>query len=124
VDLGYVLMGRTRFDLRVLRGTNYSLEAQPFFLQTTYGGEVLHNVFGPIDLIARASREHLEYESIPERLMVAHTMEIDRYGGAIAIRAAERMRLTLNYEVAERDGLLPDRYFERTRFYTTISYGF
>jgi hypothetical protein len=125
VDITYVLMGRTRFDVRVLRDTNDSLEAQPFYVETTYGGEVLHNVFGPIDLIARASREHLDYESVPDRLMPAHTLLITRYGGAAAIRAAERLRLALNYDVAEREGaLLPDRYFERTRLYTTITYGF
>jgi hypothetical protein len=125
VELGYVLMGRTRFDVRVLRDTSYSLEAQPFFVQTTYGGEVLHNLFGPIDVIARASREALAYPDLPERLLTAHTVDVNRYGGGVAIRAAERVRMTLNYEFSERLGAaLPDRHYERERFYTTVTYGF
>jgi hypothetical protein len=125
VDIGYVLMGRTRFDARILRDTVDSLEAQPFYVQTTYGGEILHNVFGPVDVIGRASREKLDYESLPDRLIPAHTLDVNRYGGALAIRAAERVRLTLNYEFSERQGgVLPDRHYERERFYTTISYGF
>jgi hypothetical protein len=125
VDIGYVLLGRTRFDLRVLRDTNYSLEAQPFYVQTTYGGEVLHNLFGPVDVIARASRETLDYDSLPERLVVAHTLHLNRYGGAIAVRAADRMRLSINYEFAQRLGdLTPDRHYERKRVYTAVTYGF
>ena len=118
-------MGRTRFDLRVLRDTNYSLEAQPFFVQTLYGGEILHNLFGPLDVIARASRETLDYQSIPEQLIEAQTLHVNRYGGAVAIRAAERVRLTLNYDFTRRLGTsLPVRQYERNRFYTTVSYGF
>ena len=125
VDIGYVLLGRTRFDLRVLRDTTYSFEAQPFFLRTTYGGEILHNLFGPVDLIARASRETLDYQDVPDRFILAHTANVNRYGGAVAIRAAERMKLSLNYEFVERlDASLADRQYERTRFYTTLSYGF
>jgi hypothetical protein len=125
VEIGYVLLGRTRFDARVLRDTTYSLEAQPFFVQTLYGGEILHNVFGPLDVIARASHEMLDYERLPDRLSAAHTVDVNRYGGAIAIRAAERMRLTLNYEFTERLGeLFRDRHYERERFYTTVTYGF
>ncbi len=125
VDVGYVLMGRTRFDVRFSRDTSYSLEAQPFFLQTTYGGEILHNLFGPVDVIARASRETLDYDSLPELLVAAQSLNVNRYGGAISIRAAERMRLSINYDFTERLGdLLPDREYERKRLYTTVTYGF
>ena len=125
VEIGYVLLGRTRFDGRILRDTSYSLEAQPFYVQTTYGGEVLHNLFGPVDLIGRASRERLDYQSLPDGSAAAYTMDVNRFGGAMAIRAAERVRLTLNYEFTERlGGPVADRNYERERLFTTISYGF
>jgi hypothetical protein len=125
VEIGYVLLGRTRIDGRLLRDTSYSLEEQPFYVHTTYGGEVLHNLFGPVDVIGRVSREKLDYQSIPDRLLVGYTMDVNRYGGAIAIRAAERVRLTLNYEFTERlGGVHPDREYERERLFTTVSYGF
>lgn len=125
VELGYVLLGRTRFDARILRDTSYSIEAQPYYVQTTYGGEILHNLFGPVDVIGRIAHETLDYPSIPEQAIVGYTLELNRYGGAIAIRAADRVRLTFNYEYAERLGAqFPDRYYERERLYTTVSYGF
>ena len=125
VEIGYVLLGRTRFDGRVLRDTSYSLEAQPFYVQTTIGGEVLHNLFGPVDVIGRVSRERLDYQSLPDRSVVAYTLDVNRYGGAVAVRAAERVRFTLNYEFTERlGGPVPDRNYDRQRLFTTISYGF
>jgi hypothetical protein len=125
VEIGYVLLGRTRFDVRVTRDTSQSLEAQPFFVRTIYGGEVVHNLVGPLDVIARASREGLSYDSLPDRLLTAHTVELNRYGGALAVRAAERVRFTVNYEFSERlSAVLPDRQYDRERVYTTISYGF
>jgi hypothetical protein len=125
VDMGYVLLGRTRFDARILRDTSYSLEAQPFYVQTTYGGEVLHNLFGPVDIIGRIAREILDYDSLPGQSLGGYTLNVNRYGGAVAIRAGERSRLTFNYEFAERvGGLLPDHLYERERVYTTVTYGF
>jgi hypothetical protein len=125
VEIGYVLMGRTRFDVRVLRDAAASLEAQPYFVQTTYGGEILHNLFGPVDVIGRASHEWLEYPDLPEQNITAHTLDVNRYGGAVAIRPTDRVRLTFNYEFTERLGVqLPDRHYDRKRLYTTVTYGF
>jgi hypothetical protein len=125
VEVGYVLLGRTRLDARVLRETTQSIEAQPYYLGTTYGGEILHNLVGPIDVIGRASRELLEYPGIPERQIENDTLHLTRYGGGLAIRAADRLRFTINYEFATRRGVnVPLRNYDRTRAYTTITYGF
>jgi hypothetical protein len=125
VEVGYVLLGRTRLDARVLRETTQSIEAQPYYLRTTYGGEILHNLVGPIDVIGRASRELLEYPGIPERQIENDTLHLTRYGGGLAIRAADRLRFTINYEFATRRGVnVPLRNYDRTRAYTTITYGF
>lgn len=125
VDLGYVLMGRTRFDVRVARDTSYSFESQPYFLRTMYGAEVLQNLFGPVDVIGRGSWEKLDYPGVAERLLPADALEVLRYGGAVAIRAGRRSSLTLNYEYSERTaGLVADRRYERHRLYTTVIYGF
>jgi len=125
VELGYVLLQRTRFDVRVARDASYSFEAQPYFLQTLYGVEILHALFERLDVFASAAWETLDYPGIPERLLAANTLDVTRYGGGIAVRAAERIRVTLNYDIAERTGqLIPDRRYERRRLYTTITYGF
>lgn len=124
VELGYVLLGRTRFDTRIARDTSYSFEEQPYSLQTIYGGEILHNVFGPLDVIGRASWETLDYPGIPERNLPEDTLEITRYGGGLAIRPGTRVRLTLNYEVIDRVARLVERTYGRRRLYTTVTYGF
>lgn len=125
VDLSYVLLGRTRFDARVSRDTTYSLEQQPYFLQTVYGGEVTHNVIRPVDLIGRFTREWLDYPGIPERNLSPHLDHLNRYGGGVAIRPSERLRLSVNYEFAERvSGESVDLSFDRRRMYTVITYGF
>lgn len=125
VDLGYVLLGRTRFTGLFSRDTAYSLDTQPYYLRTNVGGEVLHHLVGPIDLIGRGTRETLDYPGLPERALPSYRTRLFRYGGALAIRAAERFRITLNYELAERDteSELP-LAFDRRRVYTTITYGF
>lgn len=124
VELGYVLLGRTRFDARIARDTSSSFEAQPYFLQTIYGGEILHNLVGPVDVIGRGSWETLDYPGIPERFLPEDQLKVTRYGGGVAIRPGERVRLTLNYEVIDRAAQQTDRTYDRRRLYTAVTYGF
>lgn len=125
VELGYVLLQRTRFDIRASRDTSYSYEAQPYFLQTVYGGQVVHALVDWLDVIGQVSRETMDYPGIPERLIPTDTMNVRRYGGGAAIRPASRVRMALTYEYTERVSLLvPDRQYDRRRLYTTITYGF
>lgn len=124
VEIGYVLLGRTRFDVRVARDTNGTFAEQPYYLQHLYGGEILHNVLGPLDVIARMSRETLDYPGIPERLLAEDTLEITRYGGAVALRPGARVHLSITYELVDRVSRLPDRSYDRRRLYTTLTYGF
>jgi hypothetical protein len=125
VELGYVLMQRTRFDVRVLRDTSYSFEAQPYFVQTVYGGEVLHTIVGPIDIFVRGSRETLDYPAVAERGLESGQLEVMRYGGGVALRPGPRVRMTINYEFTERLGhISADRRYDRRRLYTNVTYGF
>jgi hypothetical protein len=125
VDLGYVLLQRTRFDVKFARGTSYSFEPQPYFLQTMYGGEVLHTLFGPVDLIGRASWETLDYPGIVDRALPADRLEVLRYGGGIALRPGTRIHLTVNYELTERTGQqFALRQYDRRRLFTNVTYGF
>jgi hypothetical protein len=125
VDIGYVLLGRTRFDVRVNRDTTYSIAEQPYYLSTSYGGEVLHNLAGPLDVGARYTRETLDYPGIPERALAAQETRVNRYGGTVSVRATDRFRLAVHYEFNERlSEDAPGLEFDRRRMYTTITYGF
>lgn len=125
IELGYVLLQRTRFDIRIDRGTSYSLEAQPYYLRTAYGGEIAHTLFAPIDVFVRGAWETLDYPGIPEQKLEADTLEVTRFGGGVAIRPGRRITMTINYEISERVGqLFPDRQYDRHRLYTNVTYGF
>jgi Putative beta-barrel porin 2 len=125
VELGYVLLQRTRFDLRVSRDASYSLEAQPYFLQTLYGGQITHTLLQWLDVGAQASKEAMDYPGIPERFLPTHTLNVMRYGGSVAVRPSQRTRIAGTYEFSERAAeLFPDRRYDRRRFFTTITYGF
>jgi hypothetical protein len=125
VEVGYVLLQRTRLDVRFDRDTSYSFEAHPYFLRTLYGGEIVHTLFGPVDLIARGSWETLDYPTIAERLLPANTLEVTRYGAGIAIRPGVRIQMSVNYEFSERAGdQFPDRRYDRQRLFTNVTYGF
>jgi hypothetical protein len=125
VELGYVVLQRTRFDVRILRDTSYSFEAQPYFVQTVYGGEVLHTLFGPVDVFARGSRETLDYPAVSPRALASGQLEVMRYGGGVALRPGPRVNMTINYELTERVGQVSaDRRYDRRRLYTNVTYGF
>jgi hypothetical protein len=125
VDIGYVLVQRTRFDIRIARDTSYSFEAQPYFLRTAYGGEISHTLFNPIDLFVRGAWETLEYPGIVEQELPADTLEVTRFGGGVVIRPGRRINMSINYEISERTAdTLPDRRYDRQRLYTNVTYGF
>ena len=123
VDLSYVLLGRTRFGGRITRDRTYSIEA-PHFLQTTYGFDVLHELFGPFDLTALTSRERLDYPTELDRGLSGHVDFVWRYGGGLGIRGGDRFRIGFNFELTERNSAIPERDFDRRRAFTTVSYGF
>lgn len=123
VDLSYVLLGRTRFGGRITRDRTYSIEA-PHFLQTTYGVDVLHELFGPFDLTVLTSREKLDYPTQLDRGLPGHVDLVWRYGGGLGIRGGDRFRIGFNFELTERDSAIPERGFDRRRVFTTVSYGF
>jgi hypothetical protein len=124
-DIGYLLLGRTSFTGRISRDTAYSLEEQPYFLQTRYGVDVTHNLIGAFDLLGHYTHETLDYPGIPQRNLLDHLDEIARYGGGVAIRPSERTRVAFNYEFARRtSGESADLSFDRRRLYTTVTFGF
>jgi len=125
IELGYVLLQRTRFDVKIGRDTSYSFQSQPYFLQTTYGGQVLHNLVGAVDVFGLASWETLDYPGLEEVDLPTDSLAITKYGGGVAIRPGDRIRVTVNYEHTERtSAFVLDRNYDRHRLYTNITYGF
>lgn len=124
VDLSYALLDRTRFDGRFARGTNYSvLTGEAYYLSTAYGLEITHNLIGPLDVIARGSRERLDYSLTPGG--VGGRVDLsDTFGGGVAVRLTQQVRTSLNYEVSERASSVGiENGFFRRRLFATFSVG-
>jgi hypothetical protein len=124
IDLGYTLLGVTRFTAHFSRDANYSLYAnQPYYLSTAGGLQVLQKLFGPLDLDIRGSLETLDYpatETESAHLDTAHTL-----AGGLSIRISDHAVLSLLHDNSERRSPLgPEFGYQRRRLYTTITYGF
>jgi len=124
IDLGYTLLGVTRFIAHFSRDANYSLYVdQPYYLSTSGGLQILQRLFGPVDLDVRGTIESLDYpqtESEPAYLDTAETL-----AGGLSIRLSREAVLALLYDNSERRSPRgSDFEYQRRRIYTTITYGF
>jgi hypothetical protein len=99
IDLGYALLGATRFNGHFSRDANYSLYLnQPYYVSTAGGLQILQRLVGPIDL--------------------------DLAGG-LSIRVSRQAVLALLYDDTERQSERGPAFgYQRRRIYTTITYGF
>jgi len=124
IDLGYTLLGRTRFNGRFGRDSSYSISTdQPIYISTIGGIDVLQTLFGPVNLNVHASRERMAYaanELAPERTDFANL-----YGGGLSIQAGAQMVVALIYDRSERRSSGGRQFeYDRSRIYTTVTYGF
>jgi hypothetical protein len=117
-----VLLGVTRFDARYGRDTTFSVEA-PYYVENVYGLNILQTFLGPVDLVARASRQMLDYPGIATHNVDARTDHMDTLGGGVSIRTTRRTRLALNYELTRRRSVLEAVQFERQRLFTSFLFG-
>lgn len=125
VDLSYSFLGRTRLDGRFSRDAVYSvIEGEGYYVSTLGGGEILHNLIGPLDVTLRASRERLDYTFTPggngPRVDYSTTS-----GGGLSVRVSPQMRIGVNYELTYRESSAGSEFeYQRRRIFSTATYGF
>jgi hypothetical protein len=124
IDLGYTLLGATRFIAHFSRDANYSLYMnQPYYLSTSGGLQILQKLFGPIDLDVRGSVETLDYPQTETESAYLDTAET--LAGGLSIRVSRQAVLALLYDNSERRSARGREFgYQRRRIYTTITYGF
>jgi hypothetical protein len=124
VDLGYTLLGITRFNARFARDANYSLYVnQPYYLSTAGGLQILQRLFGPFDLDVRGTVEKLDYPQTETD--AAHLDTADTLGGGLSIRVSSQAVFSLLYDRTERRSPLGREFeYQRRRVYSTMTYGF
>jgi len=124
IDLGYTLLGITRFTGHFSRDANYSLYTnQPYYLSTSGGLEILQRLFGPVDLDVRGTVERLDY---PQTEIASGYLDIaETLAGGLSIRVSREAVLALLYDNSERRSARGREFgYQRRRVYTTITYGF
>jgi hypothetical protein len=126
VDARYVL-GPTRFALKVGRDVAYSYQAaQPYYTITDVGGEVTERITYTWDVVARASRQLLDYavRQLSDAPVAGQVDRIVQYGGGIGYRVGDAVRVGVNGDFFRRRSTnAAQRDFEGFRVGASITYG-
>ena len=127
VDLSYVLLGTTRFNVQALRAVQYSYDlSEPYYLQTGVTGTVAQQIFGPIDAIVRGNLQHLAYrDRLDESAPIENRLDTVRsYGAGLGYHIGRDLRVGVNYDFVERLSPLPDHRYSGHVIGTSATYGF
>jgi hypothetical protein len=136
VDLGYTLLGITRFSVQVQRDVEYSYDpAQPYYLLTGVTGSVAQAVGGPWSIEARAGIQRLAYQMVGQSGIggsgstdlqgLAGRVDIVRfYGGGIGYKLGPSTRLGVNVDYYTRRSAVVLQQYRGLRVGTSVTYGF
>jgi hypothetical protein len=123
VDVSYMLLSVTRFNVRYGRETTASIQ-EPYYLQSTVGLEVQQAFLGPVELLLRLNRQILDYPGLPDRNVPAHLDHVDVYGVGFQVRFSDKSTLNTTYELSHRQSTDETLRYNRRRLTTTVSLGF
>jgi hypothetical protein len=136
VDLGYTLMGITRFAVQVKRDVEYSYDpGQPYYLLTGVTGTVTQAVGGPWSVEARAGIQHLAYQTVDRSGLavvaltdlqaLADRVDVVRsYGGGVGYKLGLSTRLGVNVDYYARRSEFDARQYQGLRVGSSVTYGF
>jgi hypothetical protein len=125
VDLGYTLMGATRFAVQVSRDVAYSYDpAQPYYLLTGVTGSVAQAVGGPWSVNARAGIQRLAYQAVDLSALAGRVDVVRFYGGGVGYKLGPSTRLGVNADYyTSRSDLFVQQY-RVLRVGSSVTYGF
>ena len=126
VNLSYALFGATRLAFTALRDIQYSFDdKQPYYLQTGFSGSLAQQIFGPVDVVARAALQHLAYrDRAGVVILVAdRTDEVRSYGIGVGFHMGKDLRLGFNLDKANRISKIASREYGNVMFGSQITYG-
>lgn len=138
VNLGYTLLGMTRFAVGVDRDVAYSFETtEPYYLLTGITGSVTQAVGGPWDVVARAGTQRLAYQSrsiggadmavgqgFSPAQQQGRTDTVRFYGGGFGYKLGPDVRLGFNADYYRRSSDRLTREYKGLRAGTSVTYGF
>ncbi len=136
VDLGYTLMGVTRFSVQVSRDVAYSyLPQAPFYLLTGVTGTVTQAVGGPWSVSARAGVQRLAYQTVDQSVLdllgltdlgglAGRVDTVRTYGGGVGYKLGPYTRLGINVDYYTRRSEDAQQQYRGLRVGTSVTYGF
>jgi Putative beta-barrel porin 2 len=137
VDLGYTLLGTTRFSARVDRDVAYSYdELQPYYILTGVTGTITQRLNITWDLQARVGNQRLAYQRTVSPLggdsgtafaPVSTAGRLDTvlfYGGGVGYRLGTDVRLGFNIDYYKRTSDTTTRQYQGLRAGSSVTYGF
>jgi hypothetical protein len=136
VNLGYTLLGTTRFSVQVDRDVQFSFEQrEPYYVLTGVTGTITQRLNTTWDLQARAGNQSLAYRqtilagngsgSVAQGTTGAgRTDHVLYYGGGVGYRLGPDVRLGFNVDYYTRRSDVSIRQYEGLRVGSSVTYGF
>jgi putative beta-barrel porin BBP2 len=127
VDLTYVALSATKLTVRGMRDVQYSYDInQPYYVQTGVQGELMQQVFGPVDVVGRAGIARLDYRDRAGAVVPVadHLDSVHIYGGGVGYHLGKELRVGFNVDQQRRDSRVALRQYNGLRYGTSVTYGF
>ena len=127
VDLGYVFLGLTRFQLAVSRDVTPSIDSvTTYALQTGVTGTITHRVTERWDVNVSATHLRLDFGQVRVLSDTAASFDradtVDTYGGGFGFYFNQGLRLGLRAESIRRASVLQAGRYDNLRILSSISY--
>jgi Putative beta-barrel porin 2 len=121
-ELGYTLMGSTRFQVQLLRDAQSSQDpAAPYFVTSLVGGGLTQQLSGALGVVIRASRSRMGFRGFQPSL--SRVEQTDIYGGSIVKRFGRTLRFESAIDYVRRTSPLDLRGFSGLRVNNTLVHG-
>jgi hypothetical protein len=125
-DLGYRLLGSTRFNLKALRDIAYSYQVdEPYYVQTGATLSVTQVVKAGWDVVGRVGRQRLAYERRAGAVVVGNRVDgVWIVGGGAGYRFSQGLRLGINVDSYRRRSDSARRDYDGLLVGSTVTYEF
>ncbi len=126
-NLSYVLFGATKFAVGLNRDVQYSYDVnQPYYLETALSGSIAQQLFGPIDVVARAGVDTLAYrDRVGAAVQVSN--RVDRghsFGAGVGYHTSSGFRIGFDVDQINRVSDISSRQFADLRIGSSVTYVF
>jgi hypothetical protein len=127
-SLTHTLAERTRFDLSVARDVQYSFEEiEPYYVATGFRLTVTYQIHESVDVRGTAGQERMAYRTVEtiagQPIDDTRDDRVDAIGAGVGYWLRSNVRIGVDVEYAKRTSVRPDRRYDRTRVFGSLTYG-